>query len=321
MKFITLILGICIAAQSSFAGASAEKVSLWAKGTMPQNTESAQKALAYEKEKAEILKNNKNAKDVRGKPLRSFFVEEAYYVLSLPEGGKKTGLVVVCPGGGYVGLAANHEGKQIVDWLNKNGIAAMMLMYRVPHNPQGALQDIRRAIRIARANAQKWNIDPNKIAVMGFSAGANLSARASVSPESDYAPIDELDKLSAKPNATVLIYPAYCDTRGHNIRWKIPNGGKRDYNNLYALAPNLKITKDAPPTFIAQSQDDRSYINAAFAYYLALKEANVPSCLHIFDKGGHGYGLSTNRKTKDGGKFLPSAWGGLAIDWLRSHGF
>ncbi len=318
--FCTLILAQCglFAASAGFS----KQVPLWPDGKMPKNDETALKALSFEKSKAEKLRADANAKDSNGKPLRSFYVETPYYQFSRPDTGGKCGLVVVCPGGAYNFLASSHEGAQIVDWLNKNGIAAMMLMYRVPENPKGALQDAQRAIRIARSKASEWNIDPNKIGIIGFSAGANLSARASTMySEKTYEGVDSADSASARPSATILVYPAYCDTQGYNVRWRQPKIKGDSYNEKYALAPNIKVDKNTPPAFIIQSQDDRSYINAAFAYYLALKDANVPSCLHIFDKGGHGYGLSTNRKTKDGGKFLPSAWGPMAIDWLKSYGF
>ena len=325
MKRITAVAAVVLAgiAPAFSAGESFEKrVPLWPEGKIPAGDSSAVAAVEAEKRKAEILKRDPSAKDKNGRQLRSFFIDEPYYQFSRPSGAAKCGLVIVSPGGAYNFLASNHEGKQIVDWLNKNSIAAMMIMYRVPENPKGALQDIQRAIRIARANAEKWNIDPDKIAVIGFSAGANLSARASTMyAEKSYEPVDSSDSLSAKPDATILVYPAYCDARGNNSRWRKPQIQGDSYNEKYALADNLKIDKNTPPAFIIQSQDDRGYVNAAFAYYLALKDAGVPSCLHIFDSGGHGYGLSLGRKNKDGSKFLPSAWGSMAIDWLKSRGF
>lgn len=235
--------------------------------------------------------------------------------LFLAKTDKPTGMVVIAPGGGYQILAYPHEGVQIAQWLNSCGISAAVLKYRVPNFPQEALADIQRAIRLARANAQKWNVKPDKIAVLGFSAGANLCARASTNyTKNAYTPLDEADKLSARPDATFLIYPAYCDQMGNERRW---NKGKftpqADDATLYKLAENLDVNKDTPPVFITQSLDDKNYINAGIAYFLAAKRAGVGANLHVFEKGGHGYGLA---KGKDWGK-----WTTLAEDWLKAKGF
>ncbi len=224
-----------------------------------------------------------------------------------------TQFVVVCPGGGYSILAHTHEGTDIVKWLNENGVSAAILRYRVPNNPNGALQDIQRAIRIVRKNADKLNIDSDKIGVMGFSAGANLCARASTNyGKKTYEPIDEIDTISARPDFTMLIYPAYCDKQGNERRWqkkqKDPNA---DLNTRYALADELKVTNDTPPVFIVQTLDDKSYIDSSVAYFIAAKSAGVSANLHIFAKGGHGYGLAKNRG------LLVGEWPKLAADWLK----
>ncbi len=226
---------------------------------------------------------------------------------------KATPIVIVCPGGGYNILAHTHEGTAIVKWLNDNKISAAILRYRVPNNPNGALQDIQRAIRIVRKNAKELNIHADKIGVIGFSAGANLCARASTNYDiKTYEPIDEIDIVSARPDFTMLIYPAYCDKQGNERRWlkkeKNPNA---DLNTQYALADDLKVTKDTPPVFIAQTLDDRNYIDSSIAYFIAAKRAKVPVNLHIFAEGGHGYGLAKNRG------LLVSEWSNLAKDWLN----
>ncbi len=232
----------------------------------------------------------------------------------LPQTGRKTGFMIICPGGGYKGLASDHEGAQIADWLSGEGIPCAILFYRVPDKPQAALMDIQRAIRLVRANAQKWNVDPSRIGIMGFSAGANLCARASTQfGKEAYAPIDAADSLSARPDFAGLVYPAYCDKPGNDHRWSGSPLGADGYDKLYALAENLNVSKDTPPTFIVQTQDD-FYANAAIAYYLALKGSRVPANLHMFDKGGHGYGL---RNKTD----LVSEWKDLFEDWLKHHNF
>lgn len=232
----------------------------------------------------------------------------------LPQTNRKTGFMIICPGGAYMGLASNHEGTQIANWISDEDIPCAILFYRVPDKPQAALMDIQRAIRIVRSNAQKWNIDPNKIGIMGFSAGANLCARASTQfDKKTYEPIDAIDTLSTRPDFTGLVYPAYCDKPGNDLRWSGKPLRDADYNSTYAIAENLNVTKDTPPAFIVQTQDD-FYANAAIAYYLALKKNKVPANLHMFDKGGHGYGL--NNKAD-----LVSEWKDLYEEWLEHNNF
>ena len=236
--------------------------------------------------------------------------------LYLPKTDKKTGFMIICPGGGYGGLASGHEGTEIAEWLADEEIPCAILHYRVPNMPNGALMDIQRAIKLVRSNAEKWNIDPNKIAIMGFSAGANLCARASTQFDTQtYTPVDAADSMSSRPDFTGLIYPAYCDKPGNDKRWKNKDllPADTDYGTLYALAENLNITKNTPPAIIIQTQDDY-YANAAIAYYLALKKTGVPANLFMFDKGGHGYGL--HNKTD-----FVSEWKDLFEKWLELNRF
>jgi len=231
---------------------------------------------------------------------------------------KPTGLVIVCPGGGYQHLAYSHEGLAIAEWLNANGISAAVLLYRIPQNRDGALMDIQRALRLARANAKDWNIDPDKIAVMGFSAGANLCARASSRfDKNSYAPIDDADKLSPRPDFTALIYPAYCDKPFFKERFLLGNTGeipsRGGYAADYALAEELTVSEKTPPAFIVQTQDDKMCKNSSIAYYLALKKEGVPAILFMGDKGGHGYGL--NNKTD-----MISMWPELCAKWFKLNG-
>ena len=236
--------------------------------------------------------------------------------LYLPKTDKKTGFMIICPGGGYGGLASGHEGTEIAEWLADEEIPCAILHYRVPNMPNGALMDIQRAIKLVRSNAEKWNIDPNKIAIMGFSAGANLCARASTQFDTQtYTPVDAADSMSSRPDFTGLIYPAYCDKPGNDKRWKNKDllPADTDYGTLYALAENLNITKNTPPAIIIQTQDDY-YANAAIAYYLALKKNGVPANLFMFDRGGHGYGL--HNKTD-----FVSEWKDLFEKWLELNRF
>lgn len=197
-------------------------------------------------------------------------------------------VIIVCPGGGYQILAVNHEGTEIAQWLNALGYTAYVLRYRVPDNREGALQDVQRAIRIARAE------NPGKqVGVMGFSAGASLTARAATRFQSPcYTATDETDTQSARPDFAALIYPAYMD-EGEN----------------HTLTPELAITEQTPPFFVFQTADDH-YGNSALVISQALRNHKIPVQLHIYEKGGHGYGLRANLAE------AASKWPKLMEEWL-----
>jgi len=213
----------------------------------------------------------------------------------LPDQANKNGsAVIVCPGGGYQILAYDLEGTEIAAWLNKLGVTAFVLQYRIPDKKEGALQDVQRAIRIVRDNSKKWNIDPNKIGVMGFSAGGSLSARASTLFNiKTYSPADITDSLSCKPSFTMLIYPAYLD-QGPNL----------------TLTPELKLSNEVSPVFIFQTEDD-PYGNSALVFAAALRNSKLSVELHMLAAGGHGYGLRS-------GKVAAETWPVLAEKWLKN---
>lgn len=182
--------------------------------------------------------------------------------------------VLVCPGGGYKYVTLNKEGTEVAKWLNSIGITAIILKYRVPKNRDGAFQDAQRAMRLIRANAEEWQVNPDQIGVLGFSAGGHLAARLSTKyDQSSYQAINEFDSLSCKPDFTTLIYPAYL------------------HSNKYKLKESLPINKKTPPAFIVQAQNDTHYINNSIAYFLGLKKVGVRAELHIFPLGGHGFGM------------------------------
>lgn len=209
--------------------------------------------------------------------------------------------IIVNPGGGYHILAYNLEGSEICKRFNSFGINCVLVKYRVPRREglpiyAAPLQDLQRAIAYTRAHSEEWNIDKDKIGVMGFSAGAHLSAMASNSfGELTYSALDAWDKVSVRPDFCMLIYPAYLD--GEN----------------FAVAPEIKITDKTPPTFLVQTQDDHKLLNSSIFYYYALKEAGVLSTMHLYPSGGHGYGL---RNTGD----LVNEWPFRAVSWLRDIG-
>ncbi|NYI48370.1 alpha/beta hydrolase [Macellibacteroides fermentans] len=209
--------------------------------------------------------------------------------------------MVVCPGGGYEILAYDLEGDEICQWLNEIGVTAVLLKYRVPRRTglekhTAPLQDVQRAISLVRSKAEELNLDPQRIGVMGFSAGAHLAAMASTSYDKrTYPEVDAADKVSCKPDFCLLVYPAYLDG---------PN---------FSIAPELKITAQTPPTMLVQTEDDKSYINSSLFYYYALKEAGVPATMHLYSKGGHGYGL------RDTGNAV-NEWPYRAEEWFMELG-
>jgi acetyl esterase/lipase len=211
--------------------------------------------------------------------------------------------VVVFPGGGYQILAMDLEGTEVCDWLNSINITCVLLKYRVPDSgpypkSAAALQDAQRAVGIVRARAAEWHIDPRRIGVLGFSAGAHLAAALSTHFEQRlYQAVDAADQQSCRPDFTVLVYPAYISGTEQSV----------------AIDPELRVTERTPPAFIVQAEDDHSYIASSIAYFEALRRANVPAELHLYAAGGHGYGLRRNAQPV-------THWPDLVETWLKTIG-
>lgn len=221
-----------------------------------------------------------------------------------PSKRKDTGAaVLVSPGGGYNILALDLEGTEVCEWLNSIGVTAVLLKYRVPKRPgverhAPALQDAQRALSLTRHRAKEFGIDPQRLGVLGFSAGAHLSAVLSTTPERTYPALDDADKVDLRPSFTVLIYPAYLTVK--ELGDKTP--------------PEINITSNTPPTFITIAEDDPVRMENALHYALALKQAKVPVELHLYPTGGHGYGLRRTQETV-------TTWPDRAADWMRSRGW
>ena len=218
-----------------------------------------------------------------------------------PTGTNTGAAVVVFPGGGYNILAIDLEGTEVCDWLNASGVTCVLLKYRVPNTgpypkSPAALEDAQRAMRLVRQHAAEWGIDPKRVGVLGFSAGGHLSAAISnLYDQKLYAPIDAADSLSAKPDFAVVVYPGYLAL------------ADKDFAANAAIIP----TKDTPPTFIVQAEDDPVHVENAVVYFMQLKKAGVPAELHVFANGGHGYGLRTTE--------LPiTHWPKLVETWMRT---
>jgi len=209
--------------------------------------------------------------------------------------------VIVFPGGGYNILALDLEGTEVCDWLTSSGVNCVLVKYRVPNSgpypkSSAALQDAQRSLGMVRARAAEWKIDPHKIGVLGFSAGGHLAAAVSTHYEKRlYDAVDSADELSCRPDFAVVVYPGYLSLAEKN----------------FAANPEVNPTRETPPTFIVQAEDDPVHVENAVTYFMALKNAKVSAELHIFAEGGHGYGL---RRTA-----LPvTGWPQSVELWLRT---
>ncbi|MDR1493507.1 MAG: alpha/beta hydrolase [Planctomycetaceae bacterium] len=251
---------------------------------------------------AEVSTPPANANDV----LRISNVSAPTLTVYAPPKEKASGAcVMVCPGGAYNILAYEHEGTEVAQYFNSIGVTAAVLKYRVPrreglpkHLP--AFQDAQRGIRLIRFHAKEWNINPNRIGVLGFSAGGHLTmTTATHFDDKVYEPVDAADELSARPDFVMPIYPAYM------------MDDEKEFGVDAKLSKEITIRKDMPPVFISVANDDANRAAASARVYIAMKEIGAPCELHIFVKGGHGYGLR-------GGRFAD--WDALLAGWLKDIG-
>lgn len=230
-------------------------------------------------------------------------VSEPTLTVFLPPRDQACGAaVIVCPGGGYTYLEMSKEGTDLAKWFNTFGVAAMVLKYRVPNDRDGALQDIQRALRIVRSRAAGWGVDTRRVGVMGFSAGAHLSARVSNNyGKAAYDAVDQtIDQAAIRPDFAMIIYPGLL-AQGRSGQ----------------LAPDMPVTAQTPPTFVAQAYDDRVGVENSIYYFAALQKAGVPQCeMHLYANGGHGFGLHTE---KDGKSF--TNWAAQCRQWMTDQGW
>lgn len=236
-----------------------------------------------------------------------------------PAAGKANGAaVIVCPGGGYGGLAMDHEGHEVARWFASFGVTAAVLRYR---HAQGYKQpiplgDAQRAIRYVRANAKDLGVDPKRIGIMGFSAGGHLSASAAtswVSGASDAA--DPLDRVTSRPDFAVLAYPVITMTSPFTHTGSRDNllGAKASAELIAKNSPEQHVTRETPPTFLfSTTNDDVVPVENSLMFYTALRKAGVPAELHIYRAGPHGMGL--NRYAAD------ATWPSLVKDWMENLG-
>jgi acetyl esterase/lipase len=229
--------------------------------------------------------------------------------------------VVICPGGSYYGLSFINEGSQIAKWLNSIGITAFVLKYRLPddvimkNKSIAPLQDGQQTMRIVRNHAKEWGIDPHKIGIIGFSAGGHLAS--SVSTHFSEKVYSTSDTTSARPDFSLLVYPVISmDSTITHMGSRVNLLGNNPKQELLKHFSNeLQVTEKTPPTFMVHSIDDGAVpVQNSINYALALREHNVPCELHIYEHGGHGYGLSAWGGTQSG-------WPEACHIWLNENGF
>lgn len=252
---------------------------------------------------------------VAGRPwLKIRNVSRPTMTVYLPKSKNTGAAVIVFPGGGYQILAIDHEGTEVCDWLTSRGITCVLLKYRVPNagpswdqqcgcdlNSRSSkpLEDAQRTVGLVRFNARDWHIDPNKIGVLGFSAGGHLVAGVSTRFEHRvYPPLDPADQESCRPDFAIALYPGHLWVQ----------------NMKSHLNTDVHVTAQTPPTFLVQAEDDPvDDVNNSLVYYAALKRAGVLVEMHLYAQGGHGFGL---RRTN----FPITAWPELLEMWLRTIG-
>jgi len=228
--------------------------------------------------------------------------------------------VIICPGGSYTRLAIDHEGYDVAQWFSQNGVVGIVLMYRLPSGQImkdksiGPLQDAQEAIRIVRRKAREWNIDQNKIGIMGFSAGGHLAASASTLYE--YKVYDPTDPVSARPDFSILIYGVLTmnnEFTHANSRTNLL-GEHPDSLLVERLSPEYQVTDNTPAAFIVHASDDSAVpVFGSVRYYTALRKHSIPAELHIYETGGHGFGLARKGKSESG-------WPEACLTWMKMHG-
>jgi len=287
----TLLMGL-IANRSTCGANALEPIRLWP-GTAPGDTGD----IGEEKDTTKP-----DGRLVAGKAvIRISNVSQPTVTIYRPPKEKDTGAaVIVCPGGGFSILAIDLEGTEVCEWLNSIGVTGCLLKYRVParkglERHTVGVQDGQRALGLIRHRARELNLDPKRIGIMGFSAGAHVSAAVSCGFEKrTYEPVDEADHVSCRPDFAMLIYPGLLAPKEQPNR----------------LLPHLTVTSNTPPTLLVQTEDDQVRVENSLFYYLALKNAKVSAEMHLYAAGGHGYGL---RPTE----LAVTTWPKRAEEWLR----
>jgi acetyl esterase/lipase len=286
--------------------AAAEKplvIDLW-----PDKVPPGDDAGTIGEEKFIELKVNGKPYEVAGKPTKWLTnVTRPTLTVYRPEKEKDPkAAVLICPGGGYHNLGWDVEGEEVAEWLNSLGITGIILKYRVPRRPgeaktepaPGPLKDAQRAVSLVRSKAKEWGIDPRRVGMVGFSAGGHLvGATATNFEKRAYEPIDDVDRVSCRPDFAVMAYSGYFKVKDRD-----------------ELSPTIRVTGDAPPLFFVHASDDPiSDVENSVIAYRALKRAGVSAELHVYATGGHGFGVRPSDQPCAG-------WTRACADWMRNLG-
>jgi len=304
-KISAILISLGLSAISLQSMAQTETINLWPEGKVPNFKTSTIEEKSVTDEKG-ILR-------ISGVTVPTI---TAYIV---PKEKATGAAVMICPGGGYGILAASHEGSDFAKWFNERGISAFVLKYRLPnekamtHQHEVPLMDAMQAMKLIRQSAEKWNIDKNKIGVMGFSAGGHLAATIST-----HYNLGEKASEDSKPNFSILLYPVI------SFMPNISHGGSRD-NLLGAeksdelikyYSNELQVSAKTPPAFLVHAEDDGSVpVENSIEYYLALKRLKISAEMHLYPMGGHGYGFRTE------GKGSLVNWPAAMEGWLKAMGY
>jgi acetyl esterase/lipase len=251
-----------------------------------------------------------------GKMVR--FVSVPTLTIYLPDKDKNTGAaVVICPGGGYSSEAMDYEGYDYAEYLQSNGIAGIVLKYRLPYgHHEIPLMDAQYALRTVRYNAAEWGIDETKIGISGFSAGGHLASTAATHFDKGKANTDNMvEKVSCRPDFAILVYPVitFNELWGHMGSRENLMGKNHDLRLINYYSNELQVTTETPSTFLTLADDDKVVPpRNSIEFYSALKEKGVPAELHIFREGGHGFGMKKKGKPHD-------QWPRLLIEWMKAE--
>lgn len=247
-------------------------------------------------------------------------ISEAELFVYLPEEKKNTGTaVVICPGGGYRIEAIQHEGFMMAQYLKEHGIAGIVLKYRLPYGqPDIPLTDALQAIRFVRSKAKEWGLDPGRVGIAGSSAGGHLASTAGThydmgNPDSD----DPARRLSSRPDFMLLLYPviSFDEKIGHMGSRQNLIGTTNNWDLASQYSNELHVNEKTPPAFLVLADDDKSVDpENSIRFYLALNRHQVPAEMHIFQQGGHGFGMNKINKPAE-------QWPDLFIQWMKSMNF
>ena len=243
--------------------------------------------------------------------------------LYLPENkGRATSAIIIIPGGGYEMLAIDHEGHNEGKYFQERGVAALVLKYRLPakgYRHPAPILDAQRAVRVVRSHAAEWNIDPAKISIMGFSAGGHLASTLDTHFDAgDSQAADAIDKLGCRPDFAVLVYAVISMKEGITHQGSKNNllGPNPDPALVASLSNETQVTPQSPPTLLVHAEDDEGVpIQNSRLMLAALQKAGVPSALHAYPRGGHGFGYYADRPV------VPAGWLDKVWDWLKEQGF